>query len=123
LFSSGVSWYGAAAQAFSLSVGDPRKGETCIYRVLCSGFGVSFRGTPSLGQSPPITWDDGQECSDCRQFEGVGSAISLATQFGPAGYTYIDRLNVPNGPSLELGGYSWASFNVGAGLFQCRFSR
>jgi RHS repeat-associated protein len=124
IFGGGVS-YGYVpipGQAFDLEVSDPIHGEVCHYSVACIGVGYAFRGTPtvSLGSSG-VRWDDGSGCGDCRKFEGTGPAGSVAAQAGPVGYTFVDWIDVPNGPRLDLSGYSPATVSIGGGIFFCRF--
>jgi hypothetical protein len=69
-----------------------------------------------------VKWDDGKECSNCRQFEGDGMAGVIAVQVGPVGYTPVDWLQVPSGPRLDFSGWSFAQFSVGGGTFACRFT-
>jgi hypothetical protein len=117
----GVSTRGVGGQVFNLSVTDPIAGQTCNYTVSCVGAGISARGA-FTGGAPHVTWDDGKECGDCRQFEGTGLAGTVAFQIGPIGYTLVDWLEVPNGPRLDFSGWSAGTFNIGGGTFFCRFS-
>lgn len=114
---------GISGQVFNLEVTDPIGGQRCNYTVSCIGAGLSARGTPTISAGAPgVTWDDGKECSNCRQFEGTGLAGSIAIQLGPIGYTPVDWLEVPSGPRLDFSGYSPATINIGGGTFYCRFS-
>lgn len=118
-----VSLPGVAGQVFNLAVIDPIAGQTCNYTVSCIGAGWSYRGTPSFSfGASPVKWDDSKECSNCRQFEGEGSAGTIAVQIGPIGYTPVDWLQVPNGPRLDFSGWAGATFGVGGGTYFCRFS-
>lgn len=118
----GVSLPGITGQVFNLAVVDPIAGQTCNYTVSCIGAGASFKGTPAFsGGGMPVTWDDGQECSNCRKFEGHGMAGTIAFQIGPIGYTPVDWLEVPNGPRLDFSGWAGGGVNIGGGTYACHF--
>ncbi|MGE0373638.1 MAG: RHS repeat-associated core domain-containing protein [Gammaproteobacteria bacterium] len=117
-----TGWYALLVQNFTLTVDDPITGETCYYTVPCIGIGGAVKWMSGVtGGSPTVRWDDGKECSNCRQFEGYGMAGSFQFAVGGVGYSGVDWVDVPNGPRLDFSGYAPATISIGGGTFVCHF--
>lgn len=105
---------------FTGEVEDLNEGEICRYQIRCVGLGVCL---PEANiTSKPVKYDDGEECSERSDFEGVGY-IGGASAVAGGGVTVGGGIKFPNGP-LVPGDYfdtNYGGFRVGVSHSVCYF--
>lgn len=78
-------------------MGNTITGETCRYQIRCVGLGI---GLPGLGiAGAPASFDDGEQCSTCASFQGLGYMGGASLTSG-VGWKFGGGIKRPNGPMI-----------------------
>ncbi len=120
-YGGGVGHVIIGGNVYTATIKDAQTGETCSYQIRCIGLGV---GLPEAGvTSKPARFDDGQPCSTCRDFTGLGYIGGASGQVG-GGVTIGGGVKIPNGPFIanDILGLDYGAFRIGVSHNACYFS-
>jgi RHS repeat-associated protein len=120
-YGGGVGHIIVGGSVYTATIKDAQTGQTCSYQIRCVGLGV---GLPEAGvTSKPARFDDGQPCSTCEDFTGLGYMGGASGQVG-GGPTIGGGVKIPNGPFItnDILGLDYGAFRIGVSHNVCYFS-
>lgn len=120
-YGGGVGHIIVGGSVYTATIKDVQTGETCSYQIRCIGLGV---GLPEAGMtSKPTRFDDGQACSTCKDFTGLGYIGGASGQVG-SGVTIGGGVKIPNGPFIanDYLGLDYGAFRIGVSHNACYFT-
>lgn len=119
-FGGGVGHMIVGGGVYTATITDATTDEQCSYQIRCVGLGV---GLPEIGVAgSPVRFDDGRNCSSCRDFEGTGY-IGGGSVVISKGANIGGGIKIPDGPFIAGDFVSPArgSVNIGVSHNVCYF--
>ena len=120
-YGGGIGHIIIGGSVYTATIKDIESGAACRYQIRCFGAGV---GLPEFGvTSKPVRFDDGQPCSKCSDFTGLGYIGGVSGQVG-GGPSIGGGVKIPNGPFIpgDYIGWDYGGFKVGVSHNACYFA-